>query len=174
MYSIFIQPNVTYAKNTVIILLSSITLPNYRNKEKMYHYWPDTNIFFFFFFFYQGFFLQTLTTHRTAGEGRGPSFIPLYHEHSDIYLQLCMWDDYHMVFLRTPLDGFFCNSQDEPKRKILCYVYLFITHSHKVLKRCSETNHLQYIQTQNLQQLLSKFRMEVFHFIMHKLSSSWN
>ena len=35
----------------------------------------------FFFFFYQGFISQTLTTHRTAGEGRGPSFIPLYHFH---------------------------------------------------------------------------------------------
>ena len=31
-------------------------------------------------FFYQG-FLQTLTIHRTVGEGRGPSFIPLYHFH---------------------------------------------------------------------------------------------
>ena len=34
-----------------------------------------------FFFFYQGFLSRTLTTHRTAGEGRGPSFIPLYHSH---------------------------------------------------------------------------------------------
>ena len=34
---------------------------------------------FFFFFFYQDFLSQTLTTHRTAGEGRGPPFIPLYH-----------------------------------------------------------------------------------------------
>ena len=33
------------------------------------------------FFFYQGFLSQTLTTHRTAGEGRGPSFTPLYHFH---------------------------------------------------------------------------------------------
>ena len=32
-------------------------------------------------FFYQGFHSQTLTIHRTAGEGRGPSFIPLYHFH---------------------------------------------------------------------------------------------
>ena len=31
----------------------------------------------FDFFFYQGFLLPTLTTHRKAGEGRGPSFIPL-------------------------------------------------------------------------------------------------
>ena len=35
----------------------------------------------FFFFFSIGVFFQTLTTHRTAGEGRGPSFIPLYHFH---------------------------------------------------------------------------------------------
>ena len=31
------------------------------------------------FFFYQGFLSRTLTTHKTAGEGRGPSFIPFYH-----------------------------------------------------------------------------------------------
>ena len=37
--------------------------------------------YFFVFFFYQAFLSQTLTTHRTAGEGRGPSFIPLYHFH---------------------------------------------------------------------------------------------
>ena len=39
-----------------------------------------TTLFFSFLFFYQG-FLPTLTIHRTAGEGRGPSFIPLYHFH---------------------------------------------------------------------------------------------
>ena len=33
------------------------------------------------FFFYQGFLSRTLTTRRTAGEGRGPSFIPFYHFH---------------------------------------------------------------------------------------------
>ena len=46
-----------------------------------------------FFFFYQGFLSRTLTAHRTAEEGRGPSFstlpLPPAHEHSDIYLQLC-------------------------------------------------------------------------------------
>ena len=30
-------------------------------------------------FFLSGFSSQTLTIHRTEGEGRGPSFIPLYH-----------------------------------------------------------------------------------------------
>ena len=33
------------------------------------------------FCFLSGFFSQTLTFHRTAGEGRGPSFIPLFHFH---------------------------------------------------------------------------------------------
>ena len=60
------------------------------------------NITFFFiaalnkrqvFFFYQGFLSRILTTHRTAGEGRGPSYsilqLPPAHEHPDIYLQLC-------------------------------------------------------------------------------------
>ena len=48
---------------------------------------------FFFFFFYRGFLSRTLTTHRTAEEGRGPAYsalpLPPAHEHSDIYLQLC-------------------------------------------------------------------------------------
>ena len=33
------------------------------------------------FFFYQGFLSRILTTHRTAGKGRAPSFIPLYNFH---------------------------------------------------------------------------------------------
>ena len=43
------------------------------------------------FFFFQGFLWRTLTTHRTAGEGRGPSFIPLYHFHSltNIHTFIC-------------------------------------------------------------------------------------
>ena len=55
---------------------------------------------------WQGFLSQKLTIHRTSGEGRGPSFILLYHFHSltnaHIYLQFFMWDDYH-VFLIAPL-----------------------------------------------------------------------
>ena len=57
------------------------------------------------FFFYQGFLSRTLTTHRTAGEGRGPSYstlpLPPAHEHSDIYLQLCTWDGYHIFLIVT-------------------------------------------------------------------------
>ena len=41
----------------------------------------------FFFFFYQGFLSRTLTTHRTAGEGRGPFSIPLFH--SRTFRHLC-------------------------------------------------------------------------------------
>ena len=33
------------------------------------------------FFFYQGFLSRTLTTQRTAGERKGPFFIPFYHFH---------------------------------------------------------------------------------------------
>ena len=63
-------------------------------------------------YFKSFFFSETLTIYRTAGEGRGSSPIPLYHfhEHWDIYLQLCMWNDYHvfsiatLVFTRLLLD----------------------------------------------------------------------
>ena len=56
------------------------------------------------FFFYQGFLSQTLTTHRTAGEGRGPFLFhstTSTHSQTDIYLQPCMWDDYHIFFNRN-------------------------------------------------------------------------
>ena len=61
-----------------------------------------------FFFFYQGFLSQTLTIHGVAGEGRGPSFIPLYHFHPRSrtlrhFFQLCMWDDHHVFLIATLL-----------------------------------------------------------------------
>ena len=57
-------------------------------------------------FFLSGFSSQTLTIHRIAGEERGSSFystlpLPPTHEHWDIYLQLCMWDDYHVFLIAT-------------------------------------------------------------------------
>ena len=39
----------------------------------------NSNVQCIFFLFYQGFLSRTLTTYRTAGEGRGPFFIPFYH-----------------------------------------------------------------------------------------------
>ena len=58
------------------------------------------------FYFYQGFLSQTLPIHRTAGGGREAIFystlpLPPAHEHSDFYLQLCMWDDYHIFLIAT-------------------------------------------------------------------------
>ena len=46
--------------------------------------------------FIGGFSSQTLTIHGTAGEGRGPSFIPLFHFH-----------------LLTNIEAFICNSACE-------------------------------------------------------------
>ena len=63
----------------------------YANREKMgiicNKTWNDhrkedyRNSSFVVVFFYQGFLSRTLTTDITAGEGRGPSFIPHYHFH---------------------------------------------------------------------------------------------
>ena len=44
-------------------------------------YKADFTSYFMHFFFCQGFLSRTQSTHRTAGEGRRPSFIPLYHYH---------------------------------------------------------------------------------------------
>ena len=52
-----------------------------------------------FFFFNRGFLSRTLTNHRTV---YSTLTLPPAHEHSDTYLQLCMWDDYH-IFLNTLL-----------------------------------------------------------------------
>ena len=64
--------------------------------------------FLLFFFVYQGFLSQTLTIHRIAGEGRGSSFIPLYHflPLTNIETFICnftcdIWDDYHVFLIAT-------------------------------------------------------------------------
>ena len=56
------------------------------------------------FFFYHGFLSRTLTNRKTAGEGRGPSFIPLYYFYpltniQTFTLQLCTWDEYHVYLI---------------------------------------------------------------------------
>ena len=78
--------------------------------------WNKFNVFYFFFsslqtrsnklFIYQGFLSQTLTIHRTTGNSKGTVFystqsLPSAHEHWDIYLQLCMWDDYQIFLIAT-------------------------------------------------------------------------
>ena len=70
-----------------------------------------------FFFSLSGFsFTDTDNSQDSRGK-EGPSFstlpLPPAHEHSDIYLQLCTWDDYHifliatLVFTRLLLDGIY-------------------------------------------------------------------
>ena len=70
---------------------------------------------FFFFFFLSGFsFTDTNDSQDSRGRERTIFYstlpLPPAHEHSDIYLQLCMWDDYHtfliatLVFTRLLLD----------------------------------------------------------------------
>ena len=56
--------------------------------------------------FYQGSFTDTDDSQNSRGR-EGTIFysilpLPPAHEHSEIHLQLCMWDDYHM-FLIAPL-----------------------------------------------------------------------
>ena len=74
-------------------------------------------IIFLFFSIRVFFHRHWQLTHRTAGEGRGPSFIPLYHFHlwltniqTFICNSACMWDGYYifliamLVFTRLLLD----------------------------------------------------------------------
>ena len=57
------------------------------------------------FFFLSGFFFTDTDNSQDSRGREGTIFystlpLPPAHEHSDIYLQLCMWDDYH-IFNRT-------------------------------------------------------------------------
>ena len=59
------------------------------------------------FFFYQGFLFKNTDDSQDSRGREGTIFystlpLPPAHEHSGIYLQLCMWDDYH-IFLIAPL-----------------------------------------------------------------------
>ena len=67
----------------------------------------DTNLVVQVFFFYQGFLSLTLTIHRTAGEERGPSFIPLYYFHplTNIQTFICNFarEVHYHIFLTATL-----------------------------------------------------------------------
>ena len=58
-----------------------------------------------YFLLDQGFLSQTLTIHSTAGEGGDHLYsslpIPIAHDNSDIYLQLCMWGDHHVFLIAS-------------------------------------------------------------------------
>ena len=59
-----------------------------------------------FFFFLSGFSFTDTDDSRNSRGREGTIFystlpLPPAHEHSDIYLQLCMWDDYHIFLIAT-------------------------------------------------------------------------
>ena len=69
---LFLFDNCVYHKAGYIIPCSSFSFKITNGKTVS---WTYKNHFFccsFLFSFYQGFLSRTLTTHRTAGEGRGP------------------------------------------------------------------------------------------------------
>ena len=51
-----------------------------------------------YIYIYQGFLSQMLTIYSIFYSTLP---LPLAHEHSDIYLQLCMWGDYHVFLIAT-------------------------------------------------------------------------
>ena len=73
---------------------------------------------------------------------------PSTHEHWDIYLQLCIWDDYHvfliatLVFTRLPANV----------KKLLCY-WVRLKTTDNILYRESEEN-LQLLLPSNLHKLI--------------------
>ena len=58
------------------------------------------------FFFLSGFCFTETDESQDSGGKKGTIFystlpLPPAHKHSDIYLQLCMWDDYHIFLTAT-------------------------------------------------------------------------
>ena len=58
------------------------------------------------FFFLSGFSFTDTDDSQDSRGREGTIFystlpLPSDHEHRDIYLQLCMWDDYHIILIAT-------------------------------------------------------------------------
>ena len=64
--------------NRYLYIFLSMTFISFLKHCKAYHFTDNTSLFFSVRVFFHA---QALTIHRTVGEGRGPSFIPLYHFH---------------------------------------------------------------------------------------------
>ena len=61
-------------------------------------------LYFFFFsirIFFHGHWRHTGQQGKEGDHFYSPLPYPSAHEHSDIYLQLCMWDDYHIFLIAT-------------------------------------------------------------------------
>ena len=62
--------------------------------------------YFYFFFFLSGLSFTDTDDSQDSWGRKGTIFyftlpLPPAHEHSGIYLQLCMWDDYHIFLIAT-------------------------------------------------------------------------
>ena len=88
------------------------------NKKFLYFWQQHLCKYLIFFFSIKVFFHGHWQLIRQQRKGGGTIFyftlpLPPAHEHSNIYLQLCTWDDYHilviatLVFTRLLLDGIY-------------------------------------------------------------------
>ena len=81
LYVLVCHPYVTRVYSYVICM-SPVLLICHPHLTRMYSYVIRISLVCTrMFFFLSGFSSQTLTIHSSVGEGRGPSFIPLYHFH---------------------------------------------------------------------------------------------
>ena len=67
---------------------------------------PQNHRLMFVFFFLSGFFFTDTDDSQYSRGREGAIFystlpLPPAHEHWDIYLQFCMWDDYHVSLIAT-------------------------------------------------------------------------
>ena len=78
-----------------------------KNARKCINYMEKCNSFFFFFFFFLSGFSFTDTDYSQDSMGREKIIfystlsLPPADKHSDISLQVCMWDDYHVILVAT-------------------------------------------------------------------------
>ena len=101
-----VQETFTCSKSTKYYSLTELSLHFSANqsKKRAYKIIETRNSSFCVIlssqFFSISVFFQTLTIKKTAGEGKEPSFIPLYHFNpltniQAFILRLCRWDYYH-------------------------------------------------------------------------------
>ena len=75
---------------------------------QLYSCWSSSK----FFFFLSSFFFTNIDYSNDSSGKEGTIFystlpLPPVHEHSDIYLQLCMWDNYHVFLIATLLPDWY-------------------------------------------------------------------
>ena len=89
-----------YFGNHLLAVIKKVLMKNL----KFLHF--STYVQFFCFFFLSKFSFTGTGDSQNNRQGEGTSFystlpLPPAHEYSDIYLQLCMWDDYHIFLIAS-------------------------------------------------------------------------